>query len=525
MAMPQFSDDSAQRGRADGGLQLLEWARRRVSGPVATGNAVQDLLDGKSDAEIAAGRGLSIAAIRGLRTIYDDLNHDIEVCDGTACHFGGGSQLAERLRAGGPLRTVRCLGHCFAAPSFRRGESIFTRPAGQPVAQWLDTVGAGSLPGAPSVTIPRSSLATPPVVLRNLIGARSGSPLDEYELPDGKNILAALEETHLRGRGGAAFPTAAKWRAARDTPSDDRYVVANGDEGDPGSYVDRLLLEEDPHAVLAGMLACSRAIGARCGIVFIRSEYPHAQKVMRAAIMEAREAKVLGDDFDVEVVSGAGSYLCGEETALLNSIQGLRGEPRVRPPYPAEYGLWGKPTVVQNVETLAVVPWIARMRQGSGTKAISLSGAVASPGIVEIKLGTPLSRVLEEAGEGPASGRLWKMALIGGPMGRVVPAARFDTPLSFDALAGMGHAGIVVLDDSVSPRALAEHLFTFAAAESCGSCTPCRVGTSLLSGIRERAVLERLLSTLEMGSLCGFGSGVPRPIRDLLEHFGEEVLG
>ncbi len=523
--MSGFSDDIAARERkADGGLLLLEWARRRVPGSPSEANAVRDLLDGKSDAEIVARRGLPIAAIRGLRTFYDDLGHETEVCDGTACHFAGGAQLAERLRRAGSVRTVRCLGHCFAAPSFRRADSVFTRPLAQSMAEWLKAIGASPPPPAASAAIPRISMADPPVVLRNLTGSRSRPPLDEYDLPDGDSILSALEDTRLRGRGGAAFPTAAKWRAARYAPGPERYVVANGDEGDPGSYVDRLLLEEDPHAVLAGMLACARAIGARHGIVYIRSEYPQAQRAMRVAIGEARDGALLGDEFNVEVVSGAGSYVCGEETALLNSIQGLRGEPRVRPPYPAQQGLWGNPTVVQNVETLAIVPWIARTRQGSGTKAVSLSGAVARPAIVEVRLGTPLIRVLEEAGQGPPTGRRWKMALIGGPMGRVIPASRFDIPLSFDFLPGMGHAGVVVLDDSVSPRALAEHLFAFAAAESCGSCTPCRVGTSLLGEIRERAVLERLLSTLEMGSLCGFGAGVPRPIRDLLEHFGEEVL-
>ena len=523
--MSQSPDDVAPRRCGNGGLHQLEWARRRVPGPPPESNAVRDLLGGKSDAEIATRRGLPIAAIRGLRTFYDDLTHETEVCDGTACHFAGGEQLVVRLRAAGSVRTVRCLGHCFAAPSFRRGDSIFTCPPGQPMAEWLRAVGAVPPPPASFASIPRMSMADPPVVLRNLIGSRSHSPLDGYDLPDGQTILSALEQTRLRGRGGAAFPTAAKWRAARDASGSERYVVANGDEGDPGSYVDRLLLEEDPHAVLAGMLACARAIGARHGVVYIRSEYPRAQKVVRAAIGEARDAKLLGDEFDVEVASGAGSYICGEETALLNSIQGLRGEPRVRPPFPAQSGLWGKPTVVQNVETLAIVPSIARTRQGSGTKAVSLSGAVARPTIVEVRLGTPLIRVLQEAGQGPATGRRWKMALVGGPMGRVVPASRFDIPLSFDSLPGMGHAGIVVLDESVSPRALAEHIFAFAAAESCGSCTPCRVGTSLLAGIQERAALERLLSTLEMGSLCGFGSGVPRPIRDLLVHFGEEVLG
>ncbi len=301
-------------------------------------------------------------------------------------------------------------------------------------------------------------------------------------------------------------------------------MVANGDEGDPGSFGDRLLLEEDPHAVLAGMVACARAIGARRGVVYSRAEYPRARAVMREAVAAARRAGRLGEAFDAEVVSGAGSYICGEETALLRSIEGLRGEPRPKPPFPSESGLHGRPTVVQNVETLAAVPWIVRTGRGAGTKVVSLSGALRWRGVVEVALGTPLRRILQEAGEGPPPGRRWKMALVGGPMGRVLPESEFDTPLSYQTLPGMGHAGVVVLDDTVTPRALAEHLFRFARAESCGTCTPCRVGTAQLHRLRERGALERLLDTLEAGSLCGFGQGVPRPIRDLLEHFGDEVL-
>jgi NADH:ubiquinone oxidoreductase subunit F (NADH-binding) len=180
--------------------------------------------------------------------------------------------------------------------------------------------------------------------------------------------------------------------------------------------------------------------------------------------------------------------------------------------------------VVQNVETLAAVPWIARTGRGAGTKAVSLSGVLRWKGVVEVTLGTPLRRILEEVGEGVPAGKRWTMALVGGPMGRVLPARAFDTPLSYEALPGMGHAGVVVLDESVSPRALAEHLFRFARAESCGTCTPCRVGTAQLARMRERGAMERLLETLEVGSLCGFGQGVPRPIRDLLAHFGDEVL-
>jgi NADH:ubiquinone oxidoreductase subunit F (NADH-binding) len=465
----------------------------------------------------------------------------------------------QRFAAAGPAAEVRCLGHCYDPPAVRVGDTVCAAHALtahmvagghlHPLAAAspgyvAGTAAAAAIRAIAPSRIPRRSLADPPAVLRRLVDGAPADPFEDYELPDGPAILAAIERSGLRGRGGAAFPTTAKWRAARDTPAADRWVVANGDEGDPGSFVDRLLLEESPHAVLAGMLACARAIGARQGLVYVRAEYPRAQVVVRQAIDEARARGVLGDGFDVEMVPGAGSYVCGEETALLNSIEGLRGEPRPRPPYPAQAGLFGMPTVVQNVETLAVVPLIARHGIGGQTKAVSVAGAVRSPGVVEVSLGTRLERVLDEGAGGPPAGRRWRMALVGGPMGRVVPVTGFGVPLSFEALPGMGHAGVVVLDDSVTPRALAQHLASFARAESCGNCTPCRVGTArlvdLFTGVSgpspadapgrmrsraQAAVLTRLLETLELGSLCGFGQGVPRPFRDLVEHYGDEVLG
>jgi NADH:ubiquinone oxidoreductase subunit F (NADH-binding) len=346
----------------------------------------------------------------------------------------------------------------------------------------------------------------------------------DYELPTGDEILEAVARAGLRGRGGAAYPTAAKWRVAKHTPAERRYVVANGDEGDPGAYVDRLLLEESPHAVLAGMLACARAIGAAEGIVFIRGEYPEAARRVTAAIAEARDAGRL-TDFDVRVVTGAGSYVAGEESALLRSIEGLRAEPSPKPPYPAERGLHGCPTVVQNVETLSVIPWLVASGRPSITKAICLSGAVKRTGVVEVPFGLSLGELLERAGGGPRGPAPWKMALVGGPMGRVVPAAAFTrTLLDYDRFPGMGHGGTVVLDETVSATALARHLYLFAASESCGNCTPCRVGCGQLGGRTDRASLERLLDTLEMGSLCGFGQGVPRPFRDLLAHFPGEMF-
>jgi len=504
-------------------MHLIEWARRHAEAGPGPG-ALARLLAGEPDAEVARATGLPAAVVSGVRSYYDLLSPGPRVCDGTACHFAGAGDLAARLARDGAISRVRCLGHCHAAPAFLSGHQVMARPAAQPLESWLAGWGEGGEPHEDLAPIPRTSLADPAVVLRNLLPGARVTGLGEYQLPAGPAILAAIAAAGLRGRGGAAFPTAAKWQAARDAETRERFVVANGDEGDPGSFVDRLLLEEDPHAVLAGMLACARVIGASRGFVYVRGEYPRAQATMREAIAEARTAGHLGAGFDVEVVPGAGAYVCGEETALLRSIEGLRGEAQPKPPYPTERGLFGRPTVVQNVETLAVVPWIVRTGRGSGTKAFSLSGAIARPGVVEAPLGITLRRVLEQAGGGPPAGRRWRMALVGGPMGRVLPEPHFDAPLSYEALAGLGHAGIVMLDESVTPRALAEHLFAFAAAESCGSCTPCRVGTRHLSAMRDRQSLERLLETLEMGSLCGFGQGVPRPLRDLLEHFGDEVF-
>ncbi|MDP2308358.1 MAG: NADH-ubiquinone oxidoreductase-F iron-sulfur binding region domain-containing protein [Pseudomonadota bacterium] len=489
-------------------MPLREWSRRHAS-PQHQGNAVDDLVAGIPLEEVRRRQGLPAAAAHGVRTFYDQLDPGVRVCDGTACHFAGGPALARE--AGG--KPVRCLGVCYDPPGMRVGDDVTGGSDLAPRGAW----GRGAdFPRAHAP--PRRSLV-PPVVLRNLLGSR-GASADEYRMPDGDTILRVVEASGLRGRGGAAYPTGAKWRVARDTPADLRYVVANGDEGDPGSYVDRVLMEQDPHAILAGMLACARAVGATRGVVFVRGEYPRARATMVEAAAEARDAGWLDPGFEVEVHTGAGSYVCGEETALLRAIEGLRGEPSPKPPYPAQVGLFGKPTVIQNVETLAQIPWLLQQGRRSDTKVASLAGPVAERGLVEFALGTPLSAVL---GAAPRGAR-WKMALVGGPLGRVLPARAFDQPLSYDALPGLGHAGIVVFDETVSAGALARHLYDFAAAESCGTCTPCRVGTARLARAPDRAALERLCETLEIGSLCGFGLGVPRPIRDLLAAFGDEVF-
>lgn len=480
---------------------LVEIARRRAKVKDGT-TVIDDLRDGRSVDDCADRSGFPAATVLGVRSFYDFLNAAPKVCTGTACAFAHGHAAAPRTSSDvAHAAPVHCVGRCYEGPV---------------------ALASGSFPP------PRSTLVHPPLVLRHVLGVRP--PLAElYAVPEADTILDVLEQVGLRGRGGAAYPTAAKWRAARAAHGAPKYVVGNGDEGDPGSFVDRLLLEEDPHAVLAGLHACARAIGANHGIVYIRAEYPRAAAVVAAAIDEARAAGVFDADFAVEVHVGAGSYVCGEETALLRAIEGLRAEPQPKPPYPAECGLFGKPTVVQNIETLALVPELLRSRRRSSTKVFSISGAVARPGAIEAELGIPLEDLLNDGAGGPrrlpgGADARWKMALVGGPMGRVVPAAAFSVKLGYDTLPGLGHGGIVVFDDSVGARDLAAHLFAFARSESCGSCTPCRVGTAQLASRTSRADLERLFATLEMGSLCGFGQGVPRPLRDLLEHFGDEML-
>ncbi|MCC6623797.1 MAG: formate dehydrogenase subunit alpha [Deltaproteobacteria bacterium] len=482
--------------------EVLERARR-LARTHDDATPIDDLAAGMSVAEVAARRGLPEARVRGIQTFYDLLPSGprdpaapprAHVCTGTACW-------SARQRAG--IATpegdeVRCLGRCYEAPA-ETGAAIDRLPH----------------------PIPVRSLTDPPVVFRHMFG-----DLPElhalYAAVNPELVMVRLEASGLRGRGGAAYPTAAKWRAARDAPGARKFVVANGDEGDPGSFVDRLLLERTPHVVLAGMNLCARVIGATEGIVFVRGEYPEAARAARAAIDEAKLLGLFAPGFEVSVRVGAGSYVCGEETALIKAIEGQRAESQVKPPYPAQRGLFGCPTIVQNVETLSIVPWVVTTGEPPRSKAFSVSGAVSRPGAIEAPFGTTLAELLAEAGR--PIGVRWTMALVGGPMGTVVPAADFDKPLDYMTMPGLGHGGVVVLDERTSPRALAEHLFAFAAAESCGSCAPCRLGTRALASRPDRASLERLLDTLATGSLCGFGQGVPRPIRDLLRAFPGEVV-
>ena len=368
-------------------------------------------------------------------------------------------------------------------------------------------------------------------------------------------IVAEIERSGLRGRGGAGFPAGRKWRAVAGQRSEEKYIVANGDEGDPGAYIDRFLMEEDPHAVIEAMIIAGRAVGARRGLVYVRAEYPAAFDRLVSAIEDARRAGILGRRvlgaafaFDLEVVAGAGSYVCGEETALLNALEGVRPEVRTRPPYPASHGLYGRPTLVHNIETLANVPWIvvhgaeayARVGLGAsrGTKVVSLNSLVRRPGLYEVELGTPVRRIVDDVGGGVATGTLTGV-LVGGPLAGLLPPALLDTPLAFEELdavgASVGHGGIVAVDDRTTIPELVMHVAAFAAAESCGKCTPCRLGTRRIQQLVEAALAggraepdareawRALIATLADTSLCGHGSGFADFAASIERYFGSEL--
>jgi formate dehydrogenase iron-sulfur subunit len=363
-------------------------------------------------------------------------------------------------------------------------------------------------------------------------------------------ILDELKQSGLRGRGGAAFPVWKKWLTAKETAADRKFVVVNADEGDAGTYSDRMILEGDPYRLIEGMLICARTIGAAQGYIYCRQEYPAAARTMRDAIARAQAAGLLGTTlgpFSIELVLGAGSYVCGEETALLESLEGRRGVVRAKPPYPAVSGLYGRPTLVSNVLTFATVPSILARGGASygamgtarskGTIVLQLGGRVRCPGLVEVPFGLSLEEVLERFGGGMAEGARLKAVQVGGPLGSLFPASRLDIPICYDAFADagaiLGHGGIVAFDQETDMLELARHFMAFAADESCGKCTPCRIGTVRGREILERiqagrggpddlALLEDLGETMKAASLCALGGRAPYPVLTAIEYFGTE---
>ncbi len=398
------------------------------------------------------------------------------------------------------------------------------------------------------------------------IGITDPLSLDDYQTHEGlaglrralalapEAIVDEVIESGLRGRGGAAFPTGIKWRTAAQAKGARKYIACNADEGDSGSFADRLLMESDPYVLLEGMAIAALAVGADTGYIYVRSEYPHAVRALEAAIERARAAGWLGADilgsgraFDIEVRVGAGSYVCGEETAMLESIEGRRGVVRAKPPLPAISGLWGMPTVINNVVTLATVPFIlargaAAYRdygqgRSRGTIAVQLAGNIRRGGLIETAFGVTLRQLLHDFGGGTATGRPIRAVQVGGPLGAWVPQAQWDVPLDYEAYteigAIVGHASVVVFDDTVDMAKMARQAMHFCALESCGKCTPCRIGSvrgvELIDRIvaaRDNAgdieLLRELCDTMQHGSLCAMGGMTPYPVLSALDHYPED---
>ena len=404
------------------------------------------------------------------------------------------------------------------------------------------------------------------VALRNC-GVINPEIIDEYIAVDGyqalgkcltelsrEDVIAILKDSGLRGRGGGGFPTAMKWQFAYNSESDQKYVVCNADEGDPGAFMDRSILEGDPHALIEAMAIAGYVIGANQGYVYVRAEYPIAVKRLQIAINQAREYGLLGKDifgtgfdFDMDIRLGAGAFVCGEETALLTSIEGHRGEPRVRPPFPAVKGLFGKPTIINNVETYANIPqiilkgaeWFASMgtEKSKGTKVFALGGKITNTGLVEIPMGTTLREIVYEIGGGIPNGKKFKAAQTGGPSGGCIPASLIDTPVDYDSLIAigsmMGSGGLIVMDEDNCMVDIAKFFLEFTVDESCGKCTPCRVGTRRMLEILEKITdgrgedgdiekLEELALTIKATSLCGLGQTAPNPVLSTLRYFRDE---
>lgn len=404
------------------------------------------------------------------------------------------------------------------------------------------------------------------IALRNC-GVIDPNNIDEYIATDGYQALAnvltgmtpeevikQITDSGLRGRGGAGFPTGVKWNFAAAQPPGQKYVVCNADEGDPGAFMDRSVLEGDPHALIEAMAIAGYAVGADHGFVYVRAEYPIAVNRLQRAIDDANEMGLLGKDilgtgfnFQLEIRLGAGAFVCGEETALLTSIEGFRGEPRPRPPFPAVKGLFGKPTVLSNVETFANVPrimlrgadWFRSIgtEKSAGTKVFALGGKITNTGLVEVPMGTTLREIVEEIGGGCPNGKAFKAAQTGGPSGGCIPATNLDVQIDFDNLLSigsmMGSGGLIVMDEDSCMVDIAKFYLDFTVEESCGKCTPCRVGTKRLyemleritkgqSSLEELDKMEALCHYIKENSLCGLGQTAPNPVLSTMEHFRAE---
>ncbi len=516
----------------------------------------------------------------------------IKVCGGTGCTSSGSltliDELEAQLEAAGIRDDVRivktgCFGLCALGPImivypdgyfYSRLEKDRIKRiveehlvGNKPVLEYLyeETVDKTNIKAYNETVFYKHQNRT---ALRNC-GVIAPDSIEQYIAMDGylalakvltemtpDDVISCLEKSGLRGRGGGGFPTFRKWVFTKNAPGDKKYVCCNADEGDPGAFMDRSVLEGDPHSVIEAMIIAGYTVGADEGYIYVRAEYPIAVEQLEKAIAQAREKGLLGKNildtgfsFDLDLRLGAGAFVCGEETALMRSVEGNRGEPSPRPPFPAIKGLFGKPTVENNVETFANIPqiilrgaeWFSSMgtEKSKGTKVFALGGKINHTGLVEVPMGTPLRQVIEEIGGGIPNGKKFKAAQTGGPSGGCIPASLIDTPIDYDNLISigsmMGSGGLIVMDEDTCMVDMAKFFLEFTIAESCGKCTPCRIGTRRLYEILEKITsgngevedidrLEELASHIQEISLCGLGQTAPNPVLSTLKYFKDEYM-
>ncbi len=516
------------------------------------------------------------------------------ICGGTGCTSSGGAKLIDefdaQLKAAGLENEVKvvktgCFGLCALGPVvvvYPEG-AFYSQVQKEDVAEIVtehllkgrivkrlvydETINEGedTIKSLNEVDFYKKQMR---IALRNC-GVINPENVEEYIAFDGYKALATvltemtpqevidvIKASNLRGRGGGGFPTGLKWEFASKSVNDQKYVCCNADEGDPGAFMDRSILEGDPHSVLEAMAIAGYAIGANQGYIYIRAEYPIAVQRLEIAIKQAKEYGLLGENlfgtdfsFDIGLRLGAGAFVCGEETALMTSIEGHRGEPRPRPPFPAVKGLWGKPTILNNVETYANIPVIINKgaewfntigtEKSKGTKVFALGGKINNTGLVEIPMGTTLREIVEEIGGGVPNGKKFKAAQTGGPSGGCIPASLIDTPIDYDSLISigsmMGSGGLIVMDEDNCMVDIAKFFLEFTVDESCGKCTPCRIGTKRLLEILDRITkgngtledldrLELLCYSIKNASLCGLGQTAPNPVLSTLRYFRDEYV-
>ncbi|MBK1702357.1 NuoF family protein [Thiococcus pfennigii] len=507
------------------------------------------------------------------------VEHEVRVCMAASCQSSGAQPVFAALSEGGQgdacrVKAVGCMGLCSAGPLVAVAEvaapneapvlyrdvraadapDILASVGRQPVERLRCPTDQPFFTRQQRIVLANAGIIDPDSFKGYVAAGGYFALIQALTEMTPAEVVQEVTKSDLRGRGGGGYPTGLKWSTVAKMPPGQKYVICNADEGDPGAFMDRAVLESDPHRILEGMAIAAYAVGANKGYVYVRAEYPLAVERIATAIRKAKRAGFMGNriaetqfSFDVEIRLGAGAFVCGEETALMASIEGLRGQPRPRPPYPAQAGLWGYPTLINNVETYAnIAPiireggdWFAGIgtERSKGTKVFALAGTIRNTGLIEVPMGTTLRDIIEVIGGGIPGGKAFKAVQTGGPSGGCLPAAMLDIPVDYDSLRElgtiMGSGGMIIMDETSSMVDVARYFMEFCMSESCGKCVPCRAGTLQMHGLLDKiakargsaqdlALLEELCDMVQATSLCGLGQTAPNPVLSTLRYFREE---